>query len=199
MEDIINYNVIVRNLTEWTAGNPSFTMDQGTITDGIGNNTISFSARNEFAVLNTRANNIQGCCFAVGATAELNDSVGKGLAGISGAAPAGVLATGTTPWYNASGVGPTNIPLVTVTRRYQVQLALGLMTQEKLIPTKYMASQLAIELTLETVANCVVADYLQSAGAPGFGYTPGLASQINYAVHNVNLIPEILEFDACKF
>jgi hypothetical protein len=36
LEDIINYNVIVRNLTEWTAGNPSMTMDQGTIADGIG-------------------------------------------------------------------------------------------------------------------------------------------------------------------
>lgn len=36
---------------------------------------------------------------------------------------------------------------IVVTRRYQVQLALGLMTQEKLIPTKYMASQLAIELS----------------------------------------------------
>ena len=119
------------------------------------------------------------------------------MAGISGVAPAGVLATGTTPWYDAVGA-LTNIPLVTVTRRYQIQLALGLTTQEKLIPTKYMASQLAIELTLETVANCVVATYLQSGGAPGFGYTPGLASQINYAVSNVNLIPEILEFDACK-
>lgn len=120
------------------------------------------------------------------------------MAGISGVAPAGVFNTTTTPWYSSGGV-LTPIDLVTVTRRYQVQLALGLMTQEKLIPTKYMASQLAIELTLETVANCVFADYLQSAGAPGFGYTPGLASQITYAVSNVNLIPEILEFDACKF
>ena len=63
MEDIINYNVIVRNLTEWTAGNPSFCIDQGTITDGIGNNTMGLAANKEFAVLNTRANFIQGCSF----------------------------------------------------------------------------------------------------------------------------------------
>jgi len=35
--DIINYNQIVRNLTEWTTGNPSMCLDQGSITDGVGN------------------------------------------------------------------------------------------------------------------------------------------------------------------
>ena len=71
------------------------------------------------------------------------------------------------------------------------------MTQEKLIPTKYMASQLAIEITLETPANCIVADFVAAAtGVAGYVNLPAV---LNYAVSNVNLIPEILEFDACKF
>jgi hypothetical protein len=68
-------------------------------------------------------------------------------------------------------------------RRYQVQFALGLFSQEKLIPTKFMASQLAVEITLANVAECM---YVQGGSAPGLSYT----------VKNVNLIPEILEFDA---
>lgn len=175
-------------------------MDQGTITDGIGNNTLSMNANGNFGVLNTRANIIQGSSFGVDPVAELNFGTGKGLAGIRGVAPAGVLSTPTVPWYDTGSAVAVDIPTATVTRRYQVQLALGLMTQEKLIPTKYMASQLAIELTLETVANCVMVDYVEIPGpSPSkAGYTPALASVINYAVSNVNLIPEILEFDACK-
>lgn len=49
-----------------------------------------------------------------------------------------------------------------------------------------MASQLAIELTLENAAACIFA----SAGSSGAGTAP------TYAMGNVNLIPEILEFDA---
>jgi len=195
LEDIINYNVIVRNLTEWTAGNPSFTMDQGTITDGIGNNTVGYSANGVYGLLNTRANVIQGCAsqsFTTGANAA-----GRGLVGVTNAAPAGVFNPTTVAWYATGSATLVPITIVTVTRRYQVQLALGLMTQEKLIPTKYMASQLAIELTLETVAESMIADFAAAAGPspPAAGYV-NLPAAMNYAVHNVNLIPEILEFDA---
>lgn len=169
-------------------------MDQGTITDGIGNNTIGFTATKQFGCLNTRANVIQGCGWARDGSTVPDFSIGRGLAGIQGVAPAGVLATPTIGV--TDGTTPATVPTVTVTRRYQVQLALGLMTQEKLIPTKYMASQLAIELTLETVANCIVADVATSTGPTIPGYDATWTSVINYAVSNVNLIPEILEFDA---
>lgn len=203
LEDIINYNVIVRNLTEWTAGNPSLCIDQGTITDGIGNNTIAYSNNTQFGPLNTRANLIQGSCFQRDSDTAPNFAQGRGLAGIIGAAPAQVLSTPNIPFTDGTTGG--SVPTVTVTKRYQVQLALGLMTQEKLIPTKYMASQLAIELTLETVANCVIANMpttvVTSVGPPVVnspGYDATWKSVINYCVFNVNLIPEILEFDACK-
>jgi hypothetical protein len=58
--------------------------------------------------------------------------------------------------------------------------------QEKLIPTKFMASQLSIEITLANPAECI---YAVTAGTPS-------TTLATYQVSNVNLIPEILEFDA---
>jgi len=125
-------------------------MDQGTITDGIGNNTLATSNNISFGLLNTRANYIQGCTFSRDTTATKADfSEGKGVVGIHNVAPPGVLATPNVPSSDGTATPViTQVPTLTVTRRYQVQLALGLMTQEKLIPTKYMASQLAIELSM---------------------------------------------------
>jgi len=64
-----------------------------------------------------------------------------------------------------------------------------------------MASQLAIELTLETVAESMIATFsaaVPQTPSPTTGGYINLPAALNYAVHNVNLIPEILEFDACK-
>jgi len=74
-------------------------------------------------------------------------------------------------------------------RRYQVQLAFGIFNQEKLIPTKFMASQLAIELTLATAADCLIYENKRDT-------TVSATVEPTYQVSNVNLIPEILEFDA---
>lgn len=75
-------------------------------------------------------------------------------------------------------------------RRYQIQLALGLFNQEKLIPTKFMASQLAVEITLATAAECLIYDKKRDTTDVATVADP------TYRVTNVNLIPEILEFDA---
>jgi len=77
----------------------------------------------------------------------------------------------------------------TTQRRYQVNLALGLFTQSKLIPTKFMASQLAIEITLAQATDCLIA-------VCAAGTTKPSGTDPTYGVFNVNLIPEILEFDA---
>ena len=177
-------------------------MDQGTIADGIGNNTMGFGWGGNAQTTNTRAGHIQGVSAALadGEAGSINKGgIGKGYIGSTVGAPSGFLPSiAEAPWVDSAGI-PANppIPLVAVTRRYQIQFALGLMTQEKLIPTKYMASQLAIEITLETPANCIVADFTSASGGVG-GYV-GLPALLNYQVYNVNLIPEILEFDACKF
>lgn len=55
-----------------------------------------------------------------------------------------------------------------------------------------MASQLAIEITLENPASCIIA----KAGSVTVGGTDATGLNPTYVVGNINLIPEILEFDA---
>ncbi len=180
-EDIQNYNVIVRALTEWTSTNQQGTMDQTSIAEGIGGFTWGTQVYPDGVftqgMVNTRQAFVQGL-------EEYNDTplgphqnifgsyIGGGLHGVPQAAnrPAGVV---------GNGVGFTS------TRRYQVNFALGIFTQDKLIPTKYMASQLAIEITLEQANTCIFQPFGRSTNS----------TDPTYAVGNVNLIPEILEFD----
>jgi hypothetical protein len=173
LEDIINYNTVVRALTEWTATNQSGTMDQTAISEGIGGYSWGSSAGNSAnSMVNTRQNFIQGIDKSTNSTSTAGSTavVGNGV----GVVPNTVLGSGLT----ASGASYC-------TRRYQVNLALGLLTQDKLLPVKFMASQLAIEFTLEQPSQCIFAMVGTATGA-----TP------TYGVTNFNLIPEILEFDS---
>lgn len=171
LEDMINYNLIVRALTEWTSTNQTNSMDQVTISEGIGGFTRGNTAGSTFANadMNVRSSYIQGI--------DKSTNTGGTLAGL-----------GVVPNQDAgnSGLGGGGQGAV-CTRRYQVNLALGLLTQDKLLPVKFMASQLAIEFTLEQPAACIFTQQTTSAS----GLTPP-----TYAVTNFNLIPEILEFDA---
>lgn len=90
IEDIINYNVIVRNLTEWTSTDQNNTLDGTSINEGIGGFVSTASGR-----FGTRPSMIHG--------RTINNA--------------------TT--YSA--------PNSNLTRRYQVGLALGMFTQDKLV------------------------------------------------------------------
>lgn len=175
LEDIIDYNVIVRLLTEWTSTNQTSSADQTSITEGIGGvtpgssgstNVTDVGARNISGLVNTRQTMIQGY---QGQDAR--------------------LAAWTAMDGYSAGVGA--VPNAAMTRRYQVQLALGLLTQEKLLPTKFMASQLAIEITLAEPAACMI----YNVGEDIITAHPNLTKP-TYQLSNVNIIPEILEFDA---
>jgi hypothetical protein len=145
LEDIVNYNVIARMLTEWTSSS-GVVADQTSVADGIGGiNSLSN------VDVSTR-NSIHG--------------------------------------YHTVGTSAFFTPNSTLTRRYQFTLALGLTTQGKLLPTKFMASQLAIELTCAKETDCLIA-----VGRAGTS-TTDLVLNPTYQVSNVNMIPEILEFDA---
>ena len=171
IEDIVNYNVIVRALTEWSSSNPH-QPDQSSVTEGIGGVTFGSSSNtNGGAIGDATAINPQGLINVRQNLIHGYDSMIKETSGTVAAL------TG------ATGVG--SVPSTELTRRYQISFALGMFTQEKLIPTKFMASQLAIEITLETPAACMLHKYTGTVTA-----TP------TYTVKNVNLIPEILEFDA---
>lgn len=151
LEDIINYNVIVRCLTEWTSTNQTNSMDQTSIAEGIGGTTIGPQGTSgSVGLINTRQAYIQGI--------------------------------------DNSANGFLIVPNPSCTRRYQVNLALGLLTQDKLLPVKFMASQLAIELSLAQESDCImVRSGTVSPTGPNFP---------TYSVSNFNMIPEILEFDA---
>lgn len=189
LEDIPNYNYIVRSMTEWTSSDP-LGADQTSVTDGIGG--IATSQSGSFGagatvqpiapltgslkplVANVRQKMIHGVDMR-GVAADASGLTGFGVV------PNGTAITALTNHATIASTDPT--------RRYQIQLALGLLTQDKLIPTKFMASQLAIELTLANPADCI---YVNPS-------TAGAAStlvQPSYTVKNMNLIPEILEFDA---
>ena len=165
-EDILQYNVLVRALTEWTATNQMGSLDNTSIADGVGGYTYGALAENSVGTavvaVNTRQSYIQGLSSVIAA----NNTSGN--VPQTTQVPAGASSSGTF-----------------CTRRYQVNFALGVFTQDKLIPTKYMASQLAIEITLEQANACIYQPI-------GYG-----TNSVNptYTVGNINLIPEIIEFD----
>jgi hypothetical protein len=173
LEDVLNYNVIVRALTEWTATNQTLTMDQTSISEGIGGSVFG-QAFTVSGLVNSRQKYIQGIEHGIAPTTPAN---------ISKANAAGII-----PNANKDGFSGVTIPpgAKFCSRRYQVNFALGLFTQDKLIPVKFMASQLAIEITLEAPAACMM--YKLWSGT--------VTAQPTYYVSNVNLIPEILEFDS---
>jgi hypothetical protein len=167
--------VIVRALTEWTGTNQQGIMDQTSIREGIGGITTGVGFNYLAGTTNTRQAYIQG--FDNIQTTTNSGAGANFVAGLgSGAVPNESVPYGVTQ--------PTVLQRC-CTRRYQISFALGLFTQDKLIPTKWMASQLAVELTLENAASCMISLPGTSSGIPP-----------TYTVTGVNLIPEILEFDS---
>jgi hypothetical protein len=192
LEDIIGYNQIVRSLTEWTGNAPDGVLTQSSIHEGIGSycNGMSGQITTDAALtsgvadssalpglVNVRQAYIQGVSTIMDPTQATYPAPPRGMG--FGVVPAGTLAVSPA----ITGAGNADLILTTnPVRRYQIQFALGLFTQNKLIPTKFMASQLAIEITLANAAECIFAQ--NATNSP------------SYQISNVNLIPEILEFDA---
>jgi len=114
IEDIINYNVIVRNLTEWTGTNQLGTMDQCSIAEGIGGATVGTQALGTSPqtfgdkYINVRQNYVQG----IDTYASTAGQTGAGYV------PNHITGSGTPDYCQ---------------RRYQVNFALGLFTQDKLV------------------------------------------------------------------
>jgi len=180
IEDIYDYNLLVRMLTEQTATNQFNSIDQTCISEGIGGfapgvdgDTLN-PAGPTSGLVNVRQNYIQGIQGPqLGATTTI---------------PGGGKPTGTIPNnYFASGAqAPTNGASY-CTVRYQFSPALGMSVQDKLLPTKFMASQFAYQIYLEQPSACIYSK---------LGNTNPLAAPPTYYVTNVNLIPEALSFDS---
>ena len=185
LEDMNNYNTIVRCLTEWTANSPHMTMDQSTINEGIGGVVMDYPSSYTVPAVGGATSTTAGLMAPYNVRQRFIHGVGS---------------TNATPLTNNSGIagkqGDSNAPpgytsianYTPITQRYQIQFALGLFSQGKYIPTKFMASQLAIEITLEQAQYCLFTD-TATTGSAVVGTTP------TYGVGNVILLPEILEFD----
>lgn len=210
IEDIIGYGNIVRAVTEWTGASTENTICQTSINEGIGGyvvgrsgcigsdvtDTINQPSRQAGipGLVNVRQAYIHGVStHSTANTAGLSTNTATGMG-------FGVVPYGTQSLAAAIGTAPTNNDLIVNTnpiRRYTVQFALGVFNQPKLIPTKFMASQLAIEMTLANPSECMLATSASSttatAGIAGVGT---VITGLNYQLTNINLIPEILEFDA---
>lgn len=186
-------------MTEWTGSNTDHSLTQESINEGIGNivqgrsGTISATVA-DISTPSSTQSNMPGLCnvrqaYIHGISTQLQ--VGAVLTQpvqIESTSGWGVVPNGNpqNPIVIAAAQG--NAARITSTnprKRYQVRLALGLFNQPKLIPTKFMASQLSIEITLENPSACMY--------TPAFQTTGPLPT---YRISNVNLIPEILEFDA---
>ena len=87
------------------------------------------------------------------------------------------------------------------TRSFCLNLMSGLLNQKKLIPLKWMASQLAIELTLADIGESFVWAFQQPPVAP-LSTQPGTFegtityTQPSYQLQNINFISEMVEFDS---
>jgi hypothetical protein len=71
------------------------------------------------------------------------------------------------------------------TRTFALNLLSGLLTSKKLIPLKWMAAQLSIEITLASVAESFLDDAPVSPQVP-----------LTYELENVNYVAELVEFDS---
>lgn len=207
IEDIPYYNVIVRSLTEWTSTLQTGGVDQTSIAEGIGGTIDTLrlavtpvpSDLGTITKKNARQRYIQGISM-IGDTAPSAANAFTSQAECIGFVP---NATNATSFATVGSATNTRnyIKKGTPVRRYQVQLALGIFNQEKLIPTKFMASQLAIEITLENPSACMYFKKsqpweVQTAQPTGFVLGTPSNNTPTYKVKNVNLLPEILEFDA---
>jgi hypothetical protein len=113
IEDMRGYNIIVRGLTEWTATN-QMVHDNSSICEGIGGVVVGGDGSGaSYGLVNVRQAYIQGRDGST-ATTNANFTAGDG--------------SGTVP--NTATNNQTN---GLCTRRYSLNLALGLFTQDKLV------------------------------------------------------------------
>lgn len=177
-EDIQQYGVLTRLLTEWTTTNQMGKLDQLSISDGVGgfvsalNVAVSNATGPVYSNYNGFVNTRQR--FIQGVQANFGTSVG---------ALNVYNAPNSDPSTLPAGIAPPSTPYTV--RRYMISLALGLFCQDKLIPAKWMASQLTLEFTLEQANSCIYQPF-------GVGTN---TTNPTFAIGNVELILEQIDFD----
>ena len=202
LEDIINYNVIVRGLTEWTSTDQNCSMDQTTISEGIGGVIVGTNGSGGLGNFGQQAATGSGpslpttssITLAASTLVHVRQNYIQGLDLTPNNVTGNPNAAGAGNVPNAANVANGSSSTAACSRRYTIALAAGLTTQGKLIPLKFMAAQFAFEFTFAAEASCM---FVQNPGITGTGtVSAGTGANPTYVVTDFVMIPEILEFDA---
>jgi hypothetical protein len=156
LEDIQEYKTLVRIFTE--AGvQRDYMTSSGSILDGMYDTTA----------------------FTPSATSDTSLATFGATGGIDSTSSANLGTT--TNRYLLKGGSRVGVDLLAPgTKNYCLNLMSGVLTTKKLIPLKWMASQLSIEITLATVNDAFIAS----------------TAPTGYTLTNINYIAEMLEFDS---
>lgn len=162
IEDIREYKTLVRLFTE-VGVQKDYSQSFGSILDGMHTDRVGLE----------ETGTPEGAYTAGGATNALLNTQGSAAGAVYDEYYLSGLDCLTLTAAGAALGGP-------IKRTYCLNLLSGLMTCKKLIPLKWMASQLSLDIYLADDFECVLAD----AGTPTF------------TISDVNFIAEMLEFDS---
>jgi len=206
LEDIQEYKTLTRMFTEMgvekayqastggildghsesamrNVGSP-FTVPIG-VAGNITTPTTSLSVTQDESTMMTNAlvDNLQTQQIQVGGPIGWGKFVRTQTSSTTIAAPPAI--SGASPVFTDIGsdgtVSTTAVTNNNVTRTFTIQLLTGLTTLKKLLPLKWMASQLVIELTIAPVNEI---------------YMSNLYTQPTITLQNMNMVTELLEFDS---
>lgn len=167
LEDLRKPNVLVRMLTEATGNNVNQSLDQSALTEGIGGMTPTIDSQWGKSIV------------PVGTPGTAPDLYGSPSVRLVNTRVYAIQSLNTS-----LSMGITNGTGTANTRRYTVQLPFGIFQQNKLLPLKWMASQLTISLDLAPANECMVQDVDTSA------------PQAEYTIKNMFFNAELIEYDS---
>jgi len=191
LEDIQEYKTLARMFTEMGV-EKAYQASTGSILDGHSEAAMR-NVDNPFAGQNIGANTAAAITDATFGANSICDNVTVesqqigGTVGLytgtsfSAALPASTnVVTTFQPVFSDLG-NDNNASTRSVTRTFTIQLLTGLTSLKKLLPLKWMASQLVIELTIAPVVEA---------------YMTNLVTPPIITLGNMNMITELLEFDS---
>jgi hypothetical protein len=191
LEDIQEYKTLARMFTEMGV-EKSYQASTGSIIDGHSESAMRnigdpYSALNPSdSVTQTDANMMSNAIVdnLLVQQAQIGGPMSGGVFVTNGASIAATPAvSGASPIFNDIATDGTIVASgnTNVTRTFTIQLLTGLTSLKKLLPLKWMASQLVIELTIAPVTEAYISNLLVS---------PTITLQ------NMNMVTELLEFDS---
>ena len=224
LEDIQNYGTLVRMMTNVAVEN-DYANNSGAILEGMGSDAQRAALHAQI----TRGSVVLGgpTTTATAGSLAFNSPVFAATLSHSYPSPgqAALLGAGTTiPAAGSTNTVGSAPQTATLTHTYCINLCSGLLTQQKLIPLKWLANQLTIELELEEPSMFLVqgsttempsmaaatssssevvtegvgycAEIVPALYSTLPSYTAGSMARCGYFLNNIYFVAQILEFDS---